>query len=96
MIGQSLVKKNPRTKDGPESWIVESVDLVEEPRVTVKVLKTRFVKFFTKERNLVTGFEGGKDRMNCNPLTATLYTQTRVNYEDLHRLTAQSRSQRAV
>jgi hypothetical protein len=79
VIGQSLVKKNPRTKDGPECWIAESVDLVEKPRATVKVLKTRFIKLFTKERNLVTGFEGRKDRMNCNPLTATFYTQTRVN-----------------
>lgn len=71
MIEKSLVKENPGTKDWLERRIVGTVDLVEESRTTVKVLKTRFIKLFTQERNLVAGLDRREDRMNCNSLAAT-------------------------
>jgi len=56
-----LVEQNPRPKEWLEGGIIASVDIVEEPRATIKVLETRLVKLFANERNLVAGLRRRED-----------------------------------
>jgi len=91
-----LIKEKARPKDRLEGRVIEAVYFVEEPGATVKVRETRFIKLFTKKRNLVTGSSGREDRMNCNSLAATFDTQARVNEEDFHGLTGESGNQSVV
>jgi len=79
-----LVEESPRPEERLEGGIIASVDFVEEPRATVKVLETCFVKLFANERNLVAGLGRREDRVNSNPFATTLDTQSRVNQEYLH------------
>jgi len=74
-----LVEQNPRSNDRSEGRIIRSVDLVEEPRATIKILETRLVEPFANEQNLVAGLGCREDRVNSNPFATTLNTQSRVN-----------------
>lgn len=56
-----MVEENPGPEERLEVGIIGSVDFVEKPRATIKVLETRFVKLFANECNLVAGLGRGKD-----------------------------------
>jgi hypothetical protein len=88
VIDESLIEKKPWTEDRFEGRIVGPIDFVEKPEATIKVLETRFIKLFGEERNLVACASRREDRVNCNPLSSTLDTQSGVNQEYFHGLTA--------
>jgi len=56
-----LVEENPGPKDRLEGRIIGSVNFVEKPRATIKVLETRFVELFANERNLVARLDRCED-----------------------------------
>jgi hypothetical protein len=61
VVCKPLIEENPRPKDRLEGRIIGSVNFVEKPRATIKVLETRFVELFANERNLVAPLDRCED-----------------------------------